>query len=234
LSQSHFEMSAPSTASSDHSPSQQRISKAILIPGNGCGADSLDDCMWYGWLAEQLRTELGIPIVTPGFPDPLYAHESVWKSFCVDELGLDEHTLVIGHSSGAACALRLMEERRFAGCVLVSAYDTDFGDAIERESGYFNRPFQYHKMAANVPWIAQFHSKDDHLVDVACARRVASELRRACEKPNDGDNSEQRRPSPTSFTYVELEDLGHFQEDEVPMISDAIASWVRRQRQQRA
>ena len=108
-------------------PPPQRV---ILIPGNGSAAEDLSESMWYGWLAEKLRSELGVEIRTPGFPDPLYAREHIWKAFCRQELQLDENTIVVGHSSGAACALRLMEDQRFAGCILVSAYDTDFGDSV--------------------------------------------------------------------------------------------------------
>lgn len=42
------------------------------------------------------------------------------------------------------CMCRLMEGCKFLGCVLVSAYHSDMGDALERESGYFNRPFNWY------------------------------------------------------------------------------------------
>lgn len=201
------------------------IRRVILIPGNGCsGVADLSDCMWYGWLTRCVKDALGPQlepdslseegdIRTPVFPDPLYAHESIWTDFCRNELGLDEGTLIIGHSSGAACALRLMEKFRFAGCVLVAAYDSDLGDRLERESGYFNRPFNYKAMAENVPWVLQFHSRDDHLVPIQCARRVADGLSTAFNgqpvTPGSDASSLARRS-----TYVELDQCGHFQEDE--------------------
>ena len=45
-------------------------------------------------------------------PDPLYAKESVWvphilKSADKGGLGCDQNTILIGHSSGAAAALRV-------------------------------------------------------------------------------------------------------------------------------
>lgn len=169
--------------------------KAILIPGNGCdgGRHALDGCMWYPWLAGRLRAR-GVACELSGFPDPLYAREAIWKEFCVGQLGLDASTLVIGHSSGAACALRLMEEHAVAGCVLVSAYNNDLGDRLERGSGYFSRPFDYAAMRRNAQAIVQFHSRSDHLVPVAVGRDVAAQLRPDC--------------------YVETASDGHFQEDE--------------------
>ena len=175
------------------------IDHAVLIPGNGCGSD-LSVCMWYPWLALKLRQELGISITLRGFPDHLYAHESIWKEFVVRELGLTRTTLVIGHSSGAACALRLMEEHQFGACLLVSAYDNDLGDDLERESGYFNRPFDYGRMRDNVKRIVQLHSASDHLVPVAVARRVAKNIFRTKKE--------------LEANYVETEDDGHFQADE--------------------
>lgn len=167
------------------------ITKAIIIPGNGCGF-SLKDCMWYPWLQRRLK-EVGVETDLRAFPDHLYAREHIWKAFAVDNLGLDESTIVIGHSSGAACALRLMEEHAFPMCVLVSAYNTDLGDDLERGSGYFSRPFNYHKMRRNVGTIVQFHSQSDHLVPVAIGRDVAKKL---------------------GSVYVETEDDGHFQDDD--------------------
>jgi predicted alpha/beta hydrolase family esterase len=154
--------------------------------------------MWYGWIAKRLR-EFGVEISLRGFPDPLDAHEHVWSAFVEKELALRHTTLVIGHSSGAACALRLMEKHRFAGCVLVSAYDDDLGDELERESGYFNRPFNFHAMRENVPCIVQIHSASDHLVPVSVARGLAHRLESAGGEPR-------------SFLYIETAEDGHFQD----------------------
>lgn len=68
--------------------------------------------------------------------------------------------------------MRILENHKVLGVVLVSAYYTDLGDSLERGSGYFNRPFDWDKMKSNAKWIIQFHSKDDHLVPVTEARHV--------------------------------------------------------------
>ena len=70
--------------------------------------------MWYPWLANKFK-ELNIAVDLRGFPDHLRARENIWKPFAVDTLGLDEFTLLVGHSSGAACSLRLLEEHKVAG-----------------------------------------------------------------------------------------------------------------------
>ena len=161
--------------------------------------------MWYPWLAGQLRA-LGMEVDLQAFPDPLYARESIWVPFAVDTLGLNESTVLVGHSSGAACALRLMEKYKVRGCVLVSAYHTDLGDDLERASGYFSRPFDWVAMRRNCPWIVQFHSKNDHLVPVKVARDVAQLLQ------------------PTE--YVERDRDGHFQGEEYPCFVEVLRRYL--------
>ena len=177
--------------------------RAIIIPGNGLDEDdNMNEVMWYGWAAKHLAKEFRLSVPLKTFPDPLYAHEEIWKAFAKDELDLDENTIIIGHSSGAACALRLMEEVRSAGCILVSGYDSDLGDDLERESGYFNRPFNYEKMRENTPWIIQFHAENDHLVPVDAARKVAKSLEKV--------------------KYVEHKKSGHFQFDTAEWLIDEL------------
>jgi predicted alpha/beta hydrolase family esterase len=160
--------------------------------------------MWYPWIAEKLFSELGIEVSLRGFPDHLYAHEEIWKEFALKDLHLDESTLLIGHSSGAACSMRLMEDHKVFGCVLVSAYDSDLGDEVERESGYFSRPFDYEAMRRHaLNGIVQFHSASDHLVPVSVARRVA-----------EGFQAQPQSPSLSTYQYCETGSDGHFQCDD--------------------
>eukprot|EP00696_Hemimastix_kukwesjijk_P019690 gnl/Hemi2/9041_TR3126_c0_g1_i1.p2 gnl/Hemi2/9041_TR3126_c0_g1~~gnl/Hemi2/9041_TR3126_c0_g1_i1.p2 ORF type:complete len:167 (-),score=28.66 gnl/Hemi2/9041_TR3126_c0_g1_i1:176-676(-) len=156
--------------------------------------------MWYPWLARKLK-EQGYDITLRGFPDPLYARESVWLPFMTEQLGAGPDTIVVGHSSGAAAAMRLVEKTRLAGVILVSAYHTDLGDETERESGYFSRPWNWAQMRANCPAIVQFHARDDHLVPVEAARTVARELQ---------------------TDYREFESGGHFQGDTFPELLKVI------------
>lgn len=103
--------------------------KIVLAPGNGCG--DLSDCMWYPSVMERLRSDK-VETKLENFPDPLYARETQWIPFLKDTLGADESTVVIGHSSGAAAAMRLAETTKLRGMVLVSAYKSDLGDSLER------------------------------------------------------------------------------------------------------
>lgn len=60
-------------------------------------------------------------------PDPLHAREGIWVPFITGTLGADADAVLIGHSSGAAAALRIAEKHRLRGLVLVAAYDSGAG-----------------------------------------------------------------------------------------------------------
>ena len=145
----------------------------------------------YGWLAEELRKK-GHECEAVNFPDPDVCHQSKWIPFVRDELGADERTVVVGHSTGALLAMRLLEVHKVYGAILVAAAHTDLGDAGERASGYFDTEWDWEAQKSNAAFIHQFHSTDDHLIPVAEARFVAEQLA--------GNN----------HTYEELQGYSHF------------------------
>ena len=94
-------------------------------------------------------------------PDPITARRSIWLPFMKDELGVDDQTIIIGHSSGACAAVRFAETNKVAGIILVGAYTSDLGDSTEAESGYFADPWRWEEAKKNCGFIAQFGSTDD-------------------------------------------------------------------------
>eukprot|EP01065_Artemidia_motanka_P036102 TRINITY_DN44000_c0_g1_i1.p2 TRINITY_DN44000_c0_g1~~TRINITY_DN44000_c0_g1_i1.p2 ORF type:complete len:192 (+),score=46.11 TRINITY_DN44000_c0_g1_i1:90-665(+) len=165
----------------------------VLAPGNGCDG-TLEDCMWYPWIRDKLVEEFGerITFQLRAFPDPMVARESIWLPF-MTELGAAGN-IVIGHSSGAAAALRYAEQNKMAGIVLCSGYDSDLGDRNERMSGYFDREWDWDRIRSNCGFIDQFHSRNDMLVPFEVGKRVADAV---------------------SSNFTECYD-GHFQSDVFP------------------
>jgi predicted alpha/beta hydrolase family esterase len=70
----------------------------------------------------------------------------------------------------------LIEKTKFLGLVLVSACWTDLGDANERASGYYNRPWEWQAMKENVKLRYQFASKDDPFIPFSEMQHVAEQL----------------------------------------------------------
>jgi len=88
----------------------------------------------------------------------------------------DERTIVVGHSSGAVAAMRLAEQQKVLGIVLISACHTDLGLKSERIAGYYSRPWLWDAIKANAGWILQYHSDNDPFIPVEEARHVAKSL----------------------------------------------------------
>lgn len=164
--------------------------KAILIPGNGGGTPKDN---WLPYLERELP-KLGITVINEQFPDPVIARSMYWLPF-ITELGADENTIIIGHSSGAVAAMRYAEEYTILGSVLVGACHTDLNEEIEKESGYYDSPWQWEKILRNQQWIIQFASVDDPFISIDEARHIHEKL---------------------NTQYYEYEDQGHFGHSDQP------------------
>ncbi|KAG7253604.1 hypothetical protein CRUP_028969 [Coryphaenoides rupestris] len=120
--------------------------------------------------------------VLKNMPDP--ARECVWLPF-MEELGCDEESLVIGHSSGAVAAMRYAETHKVFGIILVGAYASDLGDETERASGYFSRPWDWSSIRRNAGHLVQFGSSDDPFLPWAEQQVVSDHLHPVVHRYSD-------------------------------------------------
>ena len=148
----------------------------ILAPGNGGCGRNIKAANWYAWFDREI-TKRGHESICVNWPDPNICHQSKWIPYCLNDLKADNKTVIVGHSTGALMAMKLIETSRVFGVILVAAAHTDLGDAGERASGYFDSPWNWNSMLSNVEFIHQFHSSDDPLIPVAEARYVAEQLK---------------------------------------------------------
>lgn len=157
---------------------------------------------WMPWVKAELE-KLGLDVIGETFPDSIIAREKYWIPFLKDYLGADENTIIIGHSSGADCAMRFAEKYKLLGSVLVSPCYTDLGIELEKQSGYFDRPWQWDIIKKSQEWIVQFGSKDDPSIPLEEFRHINKML---------------------GTEYHEFEDRGHFFEnqDTFPEIVEVI------------
>jgi uncharacterized protein len=170
--------------------------KAILIHGNGGG--NSNDC-WLPYVERELSS-LGLEVINRSFPDAVKARSDYWLPF-ITELGADENTILIGHSSGAVAAMRYAEVHRLLGSLLVAACYTDLGEASERVSGYYDAPWDWPAIKAHQQWIVQYASPDDPYIPIAEARFIQKQL---------------------STKYFELPHRGHFQDLSFPELVKAV------------
>lgn len=162
----------------------------LLIHGNG--GNTIDD-NWFPYLKEEI-SRMGGKVIAETFPDNDLARESVWIPFIEKKLKDNPLSVIIGHSSGAIAAMRYAETHRLLGSVLVGCYHSDLNLPKEKESGYFNRPWNWEAIKNNQKWILQFASTNDPWIPIAEPRFVSKQL--------------QSR-------YFEYDDMGHFGGDYV-------------------
>lgn len=153
--------------------------RAVIVPGNGDG--NVRNSNWYAWLEEKLIEDpVFDEVVLRDMPDPVAARRSKWLPFMVDDLGANERTVVIGHSSGAVAAMRLLETHKLHGVLLVSACHTDLGDLGERASGYYppsGGPWKWGDIRRNAGGnIRILHSDNDPFIPLEEAEHVADSL----------------------------------------------------------
>jgi predicted alpha/beta hydrolase family esterase len=160
-------------------------SKIIFIPGNGGGSPKDN---WFPSVKEELEKS-GLNIIAEEFPDNDLARASYWIPFVLNELKVDENTILVGHSSGAIAAMRIAERQKILGSVLVGAYHTHLNIDKEKQSGYFDAPWNWEAMKNNQQWTVLFASQDDPWIPIEEARYIHSQLN--CE-------------------YHEYTDQGHF------------------------
>lgn len=167
--------------------------KILFIPGNHGGDPTVD--YWFPYLKREFEAR-GHTVIASKFPDSFLARESHWLPH-IASLGADEGTVLVGHSSGAIAAMRYAETHRIKGSVLVSVYHTDLGDAEEKLSDYFSRPWDFEAIRRNQDFIIQFNSTDDGFIPIEEARYVHEQL---------------------ATDYTEFADRGHFFQDTFPEV----------------
>lgn len=165
--------------------------KVILIHGNG---GSTGNNYWFPEIKKSLE-EMGVTVLNPTFPDNDMAHESIWTDYLLNKLKADENTIIIGHSSGGVLAMRVAEQHKLYGTVLFGVNYTDLGDDMEKEAGYYNRPWEWEKIRGNQNWIIQFASTDDPFIPIDEPRLIKEKLQ---------------------SDYYEFNDKGHFMIESFP------------------
>lgn len=163
---------------------------------------------FYGWLANELESSDCCEPVLPGkdgMPDPLRARKQFWLPYIVEQMKADEQSVVIGHSSGALAALRLAENTKLGGIVVIAAYDDHMGDENEKASGYFDGKFDWERIRENCGFVIQIAGAKDDLVPIEIQRRVSRNL--GLEPHLD---------------YIELPDRDHFFSPPFPELTSVL------------
>lgn len=173
--------------------------RIIFIHGNGTEHWSFG---WAAWLKAELD-KLGYETFFETMPDSIIARAEYWLPFLKDHVKAGEHDVLVGWSSGAVAAMRYAESTKIKGSVLVSPCYTDLGDELEKQSGYYDAPWQWQKIKANQDKIALFWGDDDPYIPQSEFEFIATELNAANHKIAGGGHFIERTEFPELLEYIQ-------------------------------
>jgi predicted alpha/beta hydrolase family esterase len=130
---------------------------------------------WAAWLKQELE-KAGYETFFETMPDSYIARSKFWLPFLENHIKAGENDVIVGWSSGAVAAMRYAEAHKLRGSVLIGPCTTDLGDELEKQSGYFDAPWQWQKIKENNGHIALVHSDNDPFIPQEQFAIVAKEL----------------------------------------------------------
>lgn len=157
---------------------------------------------FFPWFTKQL-IDKGHEVIAPDLPNPEQPDPDEWIQVLLDTVGaVDDETIVVGHSLGAAVALRFLEaveaKSTPKGCVLVSAPWMINNDMFR---GFFLSELDYDVLMWKASRFTVIHSRDDKVIPFDHAEKYARVLH---------------------AKLVERQEEGHFQGEQYPVVLEEI------------
>ena len=134
--------------------------RIVYIHGNGASHWSFG---WAKWFKEELEKR-GYETFFETMPDSVIARKKFWFPFLENHIKAGEGDVLVGWSSGAIAAMRYAETHKIKGSVLIGPSSSDLGDELEKQSGYFDTPWQWQKIKENQEHVAMVYSDDDPFI----------------------------------------------------------------------
>lgn len=156
---------------------------------------------WTPWLKAQLDS-LGCETFFETMPDSIIARAEYWLPFMQDHIQISENDIIIGWSSGAVAAMRYAENHTVKGLALISPSYTDLDDELEKQSGYFNAPWQWDKIKANSQTNALITGDNDPYIPQDEFNSIAKELDPTRIIIPNGEHFIERNEFPELLDYI--------------------------------
>jgi uncharacterized protein len=145
------------------------------------GAHGGPDTNWFPWLHAALEAQ-GVEVIRPSLPTPEGQSLTAWLEACDRAAGpLSTATALVGHSLGAAFALRLVERAAdpIAGLFLAAGFVGALGlpDYDPINASFFAAPFDWAGIRERKGRVCRcWAGDDDPYVPLARSRDVADHL----------------------------------------------------------
>lgn len=148
------------------------IKNAIILHGTGGSPDS----NWFRWL-EKALTSKGLDVWVPELPNPQLPSLTASAAFVQTQcpFAVDDHTLIVGHSSGAILALVLAQQGTGTiGAVVGVSVFHDNSLGWDKNARLFDVPFDFAAIQEHVRTLFFIHSDTDPYVPLEQAQYVAN------------------------------------------------------------
>ena len=135
---------------------------------------------WFPWLVVKLR-EQGLDTYVPAFPTPEGQNLAAWKEIFDDDVGhVDDSSILVGHSLGAAFILNVLQEANqpVFGTFLVAGFVGLLGlpDFDPLNESFVDREFDWSRITRNAGHTVVYHSDDDPYVPLSRGVELAKRL----------------------------------------------------------
>lgn len=150
------------------------MKNALLLHGTAASSKG----NWFPWLKGKLEDK-GWKVWVPDLPEATAPNVKRYNEFLLSKgWEFTEHSVVIGHSSGAVATLGLLqafpEGAKIATAILVGAFKDDLGrDDLK---GLFETPFDFAKIQSRAGKFIFIHSDDDPFCPLEGAEYLAAQL----------------------------------------------------------
>ena len=134
---------------------------------------------WFPWLKKELES-MGHEVIVPKFPTPINQSLESWtRIFLAYEDKVNEETVLIGHSLGAAFILNYLEQtdKKIKAAFLVAGYHKLLNNEFEElNKSFVGKKFDWNKIKGNCGKFFVVASDDDPYIPLEINKELAKIL----------------------------------------------------------
>lgn len=135
---------------------------------------------WFTWISNKL-SELGQEVIIPQFPTPKGQNLENWlKELKKYENRIDEDTVFIGHSLGAAFTLSIIQNlnHKIKACYLICGFIEPLNNEVDEiNKTFIEKEFDFEKIKQNCSKFVCYHSDNDFLVPTTTSEHLSDKLK---------------------------------------------------------
>ncbi|MBI2658514.1 serine hydrolase family protein [Candidatus Woesearchaeota archaeon] len=137
------------------------------------------DANWFPWLKKEIEGK-GYNVIIPHFPTPLDQSLESWlRTISHYEQKINEETVLIGHSLGAAFILNYLEQadKKIKAAILVAGFFKPIGSEYDKlNETFINKNFDWKKIKNNCKNFFVIGSDNDEYIPIGITKELSQNL----------------------------------------------------------